>query len=122
MVIRRFTLALTALVLAVSACVEGPFERTNPRDAASTYRFTLVASRDTVSPANPVVVLNLVSDPVVVGYQPFYISQDSTRLRHEGNGVFRLRNAPATLDSVLVTAYFNSLLPTTRIIYRMPNP
>jgi hypothetical protein len=123
MVTRQSSILVAAVALTVAAaCVQGPFERANPRDQGSNYTFTLVASRDTVSPANPIVVLKLVSDPVVVGFESAYSSQDSTRLRHEGNGVFRLRNAPTTFDSVRVTAGFSTLMPVYRMIYRMPNP
>lgn len=117
----RLGLLLNALAAAAAlGCVEGPFERRNPNDHAFTGTLSLVASRDTVSPVDSLVQLQVVSDKPIATYVPLWESSDTLRLRHVGNGVFKIIATPVGVDQVTVRARFLGPTSPTRIIYRKP--
>jgi hypothetical protein len=112
-----FRVACTLAVFVASGCSEPTLPRVNPNDEFGAFELRIVASRDTVSGANPLVVLRLVSEPQFAGYTPTWTSSPTGVLIHDGNGVFRAISGPAT--SVLVTARFlgNTASYT---LYRIP--
>lgn len=119
---RTLLLACTLLSAAVVGCVEGPFAHSNPNDPDFAGGLSLAASRDTVTTVDSLVALTLVSERDLSGYRPLWISGDTTKMRHSGDGVFRLRSAPVALDSVLLSAYFLSGNSASRWIYLKPVP
>lgn len=110
-------LASASIAVAMWGCAEPPLVRSNPNDALADFELSLVASRDTVSAANPVVVLRLVSDPPFTGYEPVWSVSSSGVLVHEGQGVFRV--VPGEPTVVTVTARFFGNGASRRIV-RVP--
>lgn len=119
--LRGLRLPFVALALAGVACIDGPFARTNPNDEEFEGTLALVASRDTITPANPVVVLKVVTDPVVTGYEPLWEITAGGGVTFLGNGIFRLDTPPVSPQPIEITAYFagHALQKT---IYRAPAP
>lgn len=101
---RLFVVFGLAAALLPIGCAEPPLARVNPNDEFGSFDLRLVASRDTVSAMNPIVVLRVVNDPPFAGYQPAWSTTPAGALVHEGDGVFRAVSGPFT--SVLVTARF----------------
>jgi hypothetical protein len=116
----RVTMLLAALgVLAASSCVDGPFAHANPNDAEFFGTMEIVATRDTITPRDPVTILKVVTDPVVVGYQPIWRVPLGSGVQHRVNGIFELSVAPTVTTSVQVTAIFQSR-SITYTIHRAP--
>lgn len=114
--------SIVLVVLGVLGCVESSFARRNPFDPDADLTVRIVATRDTVSPREPVVLLQMVSDPPVVGYEVFWGSTRRTVLAHEGNGVFRLLVTPTARDSVVVFGQYRGGADAYRTIYVVPSP
>lgn len=97
---------VASLVVGLGGCVDGPFARLNPNDTGSGITFELVASRDTLRPATPVVVVQVITDPVVSGYQPLWSVTPASALTDLGNGVFRMDVVPPSPLTTQITARF----------------
>lgn len=117
---RRLLWPFCAVAL-VASCVDGPFARVNPHDPAFEYTLELRVSRDTVTPLNPVVLVQLVTDPLIVGYRPIY-EADSPFLSHLGDGVFLLNTPPTGVFAVNITASIDGTRSVSRVIHRAPAP
>lgn len=114
--------ALVALLLAGSAsCMAGPFERENPNDPEKEFTIRIVANADTLSPNRPRVVLQLITEPVLTGFTPYWSLPNNLLLYHAGNGVIAVGNLPVTLQSVVVTAGFQNR-SATYTLYVSPTP
>lgn len=102
-------------------CVAGPFEHVNPNDFHFAGTMTIVASRDTVSPANPIVIFKVVTDPVVNGWEPNWLITSGGGLLYRGHGVFELGATPLVPTEVRITASFAER-SISRTIIRAPAP
>lgn len=114
---RARSLVLAAAALLGTACAEPPLSRLNPNDQFADFELTLLATRDTVSAANPMVVLRVQSDPAFSGYEPVWSAAPSGVLVHDGNGVFRVVPGPAAFTIVTAKYLGNS---ASRTIHRVP--
>ncbi len=122
-ILRRVPLACFVLgVLGAFGCVESSFARRNPFDRGADLTVRIIATRDTVSATEPVVLLQMVSDPPVVGYEVLWGSAKPSVLAHEGNGVFRLLVVPTVRDSVVVFGWYLGGADATRTIFVEPSP
>jgi len=119
MVVRK-RLSIALLALSVASCVDAPFARVNPNDPAVEFSMELVSSRDTITMSNPFVVFQVVTDPVLVGYEPVWTSNHGG-LSNLGGGSFRLVTPSASVQPITVTASFIGRT-ATRVIYRAPSP
>lgn len=118
--VKRKLLALCLLL--PLGCYEAPFERANPVDPDAEIEMTLASTRDTVTPSDPWVAFQLVSDPVLEGYVVTWFSSPAEAgLIHQGNGVFRLMSTPTSPIQVLVTG---RIFPrsATKIVILAPDP
>ncbi len=119
--ITRQLLAPACAAALLASCVEGPFAHANPNDPEFEYTMLLTASRDTVTPANPIVLVRLVTDPVIVGYDPVF-EADSPFMSYLGDGVFQLNTPPTAVFAVTITASFEGNRSVSRTIFRAPAP
>lgn len=119
MVVRRL-LPIAPLALAVASCVDAPFARVNPNDPAVEFSMVLVSSRDTITMAEPSVVFQIITDPVMVGYTPLWTSNHGG-LSNLGGGSFQLVTPSASVQPITVTASFIGRT-ASRVIYRAPSP
>lgn len=99
---RRLLLAL--LLAPTLSCVDGPYAIVNPNDPLMRLQMRLTGGVDTVRVASQVVQFQLVTDPVVSGYQPFWQSSNALWLASTGDGRFVAGALPPTPQTVLVTA------------------
>ncbi len=117
MVRRRLSLLLPLVLL---GCVAGPFERANPHDPGAEFSLQLVATRDTVTLAEPDVAILVVTTPHIGGHRA-QITADYDKLVNFGDGVFRLVMASPVVAPITITArYLNK--EATLTIYRAPSP
>jgi hypothetical protein len=103
--VKRWDLLLMAFVLVGASCADAPFEAVNPNHQRWQGTMRIVSSHDTVSTAVPRFTLQLVTDPVVFGYEPIW-EVSSRVVEHLGNGVFRVVGPVNNPTTVLVTARF----------------
>jgi hypothetical protein len=118
---RPLVLLALAMGTASIACVEAPFERVNPNDREFAGTISVISSRDTISPANPIVVFKVVTDPVVTGYEPRWVILTGEGVTHVGSGVFQLTVMPNTPTPVTIAARFQDRM-VSRTIIRAPAP
>lgn len=112
---------VASLLLASASCMAGPFERENPNDPEKEFTMRIVANADTLSPNRPRVVLQLITEPGLNGFAPYWSLPNNLLLYHAGNGVIAVGNLPTSLQSVVVTAGFQSR-STTYTLYVSPTP
>lgn len=119
MVARRLLAGLVLCVCA-QACADAPFERANPNDTRFDVSLTLLRSRDTVTIENRWVSVQVVSDPVLSGYEPYWTSGNGLLVSY-GDGLFRLESEPAAVTPIQVQARFAGRAVST-VIYAAPSP
>ncbi|MFN0099380.1 MAG: hypothetical protein ACKVS7_11940 [Gemmatimonadaceae bacterium] len=119
--IRRLIGCMTMLVPVVVACVDEPFARVNPNDEDLQFTMRIVASRDTISPANPVTVLRVVTEPAFLGYEPVWFLASGGGVVHRGNGVWEMVTPPTAPTTLRIQANFAHQLAEITIV-RMPAP
>jgi len=112
---------IAALSMNVLGCIDEPFTRANLHDKNAEFDMRIVASRDTVSPANPVVILRVVTDPMRIGYEPLWSVGLGSGMVHRGNGVFEQTTAAIAPQTFQVTAAFEHRQATITLV-RMPAP
>lgn len=115
----RFLLSLA--LLGAASCMAGPFERENPNDPEKEFTIRIVSTADTLSPSQPRVVLQLITEPVMNGYAANWSVPDNRMLYHAGNGVFAVGDLPVSLQSIVVTAGFQNRT-ATYTLYVRPTP
>jgi hypothetical protein len=114
-------LAAVAVAMCLG-CYDAPLERANPNDPDFAIVMSLESTRDTVTRDNQWVAFTLVTDPVIVGYEPRWESTYAA-LVHEGNGVFRLTAWPTSVIPVIVRARFlDRTVQTTVYAAPVPSP
>jgi hypothetical protein len=114
----RTVAALAPLLL--TGCVDGPFERANPHDPEAEFSIQLIATRDTVTLAEPDVAILVVTTPNIGGHLAL-ITSDYDKLVNFGDGVFRLVMASPVVAPITITArYLNK--EATLTVYRAPSP
>jgi hypothetical protein len=103
---RRYLLRFLASLAAVAltSCVEAPFERVNPNDPAVEFTMAIEASADTVTTNSRVVHFRLVTAPQVTGYEPAWSAEPSNIAVHVGGGTFNVVAGPTA--TITVTAAF----------------
>ncbi|MCE9602809.1 MAG: hypothetical protein K8S21_11450 [Gemmatimonadetes bacterium] len=112
---------LAGILATLSSCVDGPFVRANPNDTGLQFEMRLVSSVDTISPANPTVVFQVVTDPVMRGYDPIWTVTRGGGVISLGNGVYELYTTPTAPASFEVTASYVGR-SASRTVIRMPTP
>lgn len=101
--------ALMLLLLLSVGCVEAPFERTNPYDPKAPITMRLVGGVDTATVAGQTLLYQLVTDPVLSGYEPVWETDTPARVRSEGFGRFVVITLSiVTPTTVMVRAKFGS--------------
>jgi hypothetical protein len=118
-VLRSFVTAVLAAT--ISGCVDEPFTRANLNDENAEFDMRIVASRDTISPANPIVILRVVTDPIRIGYEPVWSASSASGMIHRGNGVFEQTSPAITPQTIQITAAFEFKQATITLV-RMPTP
>lgn len=119
--LRRLVMSAVLLAPLAAACVDEPFARVNPNDEDLQFTMRLVASRDTISPANPVTVLRVVTEPEFLGYEPQWFLATGGGVVHRGNGVWEMTTPPTVPSTVLIRAFFEHQQAEITIV-RMPTP
>lgn len=89
------------VAFAAAACVDAPFEHTNPFDAKMPLTMTLIGGADTVATAGTTLLYQVVTDPVVVGYVPVWSSSDVNKVNSLGYGRFVVIALPTTTPTAL---------------------
>lgn len=119
--LRRVVMSAVLLAPLAAACVDEPFARVNPNDEDLQFTMRIVATRDTISPANPVTVLRVVTEPQFLGYEPQWFLATGGGVVHRGNGVWEMTTPPTTPSTVRIRAGFEHQLAEITIV-RMPAP
>lgn len=112
---------IAAVSMTVLGCIDKPFTRANLNDENAEFDMRIVASRDTISPANPIVILRVVTDPIRIGYEPVWSVPAGAGMIHRGNGVFEQTTAAIAPQTVQFTAAFEFRQATITLV-RMPTP
>ena len=100
---------VAALSLLAAACVEAPFERTNPFDPQSPIAMQIVGGVDTAVVAGQTILYQLVTDPALSGYEPEWESSLPQRVQSLGFGRFVVVTLSiATPTTVTIRAKFGS--------------
>lgn len=116
----RSRLVLAAIAGLGLSCADAPFESANPNDREFIATMTIVASRDTVSAADPVFVVQVITEPAISGYAPRW-EVTSSLITHEGDGVFRVNTPVLDPLAVQITARFAARGAST-IVHLVPDP
>ncbi|MCC7001778.1 MAG: hypothetical protein IT357_06455 [Gemmatimonadaceae bacterium] len=119
--LRRVVMSAVLLAPLAAACVDEPFARVNPNDEDLQFTMRIVASRDTISPANPVTVLRVVTEPEFLGYEPNWFLAVGAGVVHRGNGVWEMTTPPTVPGTLRIRAFFEHQEAEIAIV-RMPAP
>ncbi len=119
--LRRASLAVAFVAIAAATgCDLGPFARVNPSDPDASITITIVASRDTVTIANPYIAFQAVVEPATSPVFPTWESNFAGFV-HQGDGVFRLTSPQASVVPIDVRVRFPAGSKVYRV-YGAPDP
>lgn len=104
----RRVLLLAVVGLTGTACVDGPYARTNPYDPSTVVRAELVVITDTVSAVGEVAIVQLITEPTLDldKYPPQWVSGQGSVLQSIGAGRFRMLTVPAVPTPVTISAIY----------------
>lgn len=108
--------SVLAALLALGACLDGPFAHLNPHDVRTDITLSIVGGLDTVRVAGETVFFQLATDPVTSNYQVSWSSAAPIRLTSAGLGRFTVGGLPATPTSVLISATIGANVATRSVV------
>lgn len=109
-------LTVVIVVGALAGCVDGPFARANPHDPKAEVEMRLEASVDTLFGVGAIAEFVLVSTPAYPQYDIQWLHTHAAFLEHLGNGVYRVRTAPAAPIVVTVIAGWELRRASTTVV------
>ena len=118
----RTSIGYLILVLAIGACVPGPFERRNPYDPGSSVTMRLEVVTDTVSVLGEIAELRLVLEPEydTARFPPAWFNARSDLLMHLGHGRFEVIALPPSPTAVTIRARYPGVEASAVIVVGRP--
>lgn len=108
-----------ALLLPLGGCLDGPFARVNPHDAAADITLSIVGGVDTARVVGETVFYRLLTDPVTSGVTVVWRTDTPARLLPVGEGRFVVLSLPLAPATAEITAIIGGN-SATRTLVLMP--